>query len=108
MVCADDLSLWSGNLSACAAHCSVPDAGRHFLRGAFVHGAGADRTKIGHGTRAPASDDPRLCATARTRIFPVFHLAAVQTHAGKRRSKARTFARSRALTRQPESPRILE
>src|SRR5262249_47918840 len=94
--------------SAWAAHCSVPDAGRHFLRGAFVHGSGANRTEIRHGARALAGDDSRVCATASARIFPVFYMAAFQTHTGKRRSKARTFARSRALARQPESARILE
>src|SRR5882724_10409816 len=108
MVCPHDLSVWPGNFSAWAANCSVPDGGRHFLRSAFVHGAGADRTKIRHGTRASAGHDPGVCATARARIFPVFHLAAFQTHAGKRYSEARTFAGTRALTRQPESPRILE
>ena len=108
MVCPHDLSVWPGNFSAWAAHSSVLDAGRHFLRSAFVHGTGADRTKIRHGTRASAGDNPGVCATARARIFPIFHLAAFQTHTGKRHSEARTFARKRALTRQPESPRILE
>src|SRR5438094_9160496 len=108
MVCTDDLSFWPRNFSAWAAHCSLSDAGRHFLRGAFVHGAGADRTEIRYGARAPAGDDPGVCATARARIFPVFHLAAFQTNTGKRHSEARTFARTRALGRQPESPRILE
>src|SRR5437773_7228248 len=108
MVCAYDLSFWPGNFSAWAAHCSVPDAGRHLLRGAFVHGAGADRTKIRYGARAPVGDDPGVCATARARILPIFYLAAFQTHTGKRHSEARTFARKRALARQPESTRILE
>src|SRR5262245_63211794 len=108
MVCADDFPFWSRNFSAWVAHCSVPDVGWHFLRGAFIHGSGADRTKIRYGARAPAGNDPGVCATARTRIFPVFHLAAFQTHTGKRYSEARTFARTRALARQPESPRFLE
>src|SRR5882757_11267374 len=108
MVCPHDLSVWPGNFSAWAAHSSVLDAGRHFLRGAFVHGAGANRTKIRHGTRASAGDNPGVCATARAWILPVFHLASFQTHTGKRHSEARTFARKRALARQPESPRILE
>src|SRR5512132_602670 len=108
MVCAHDLSLWSGNFFAWAAHCSVPDARWHFLRGAFVHGAGADRTKTRHGTGTSAGHDPGVCATARARILPVFHLAAFQTHTGKRHSEARTFTRTRALARQPESPRVLE
>src|SRR4029077_4725405 len=108
MVRADDLSFWPWNFSAWIAHCAVSDAGRHFLRGAFVHGAGANRTKIRHGARAPAGYDSGVCATARARILPIFHLAAFQTHTGKRHSEARTFARTCALTRQPESPRILE
>src|SRR5512132_1862770 len=108
MVCAHDLSLWSGNFSAWAAHCSVPDAGRHFLRGAFVHGTGADRTKTRHGAGTPAGHDPGVCATARARILTVFHLAAFQTHTGKRHPEARTFARTCALARQSESPGILE
>src|SRR5262245_45690258 len=108
MVCPHDLSFWSGNFSAWIAHRSVPDARRHFLRGAFVHGAGADRTKIRHGARAPAGDDPRVCATARARVLPVFYLATFQTHTGKRGSEARAFARSRPVSGQPQSSRILE
>src|SRR5436190_5218065 len=108
MVCAHDLSFWPRNFSARIAHCSVPDAGWHFLRSAFVHGSGTDRTTIRHSACAPAGDDPRVCATARARILPVFHLAAFQTHTGKRHSEARTFARTCALARQPESPRVLE
>src|SRR5437667_5325629 len=108
MVCTDDFSFWSRNFSARAAHCSVPDAGWHFLRGAFVHGSGPDRTKIRHGARAPAGDDPCVCSTARARIFPVFHMAAVQADTSKRHSEARTFARKRALARQPEPACILE
>src|SRR5438876_7895532 len=104
MVCPHDLSFWPRDFSAWPAHCSVPDAGWHFLRSAFVHGAGADRTTIRHGARAPAGYDPRVCATARARILPVFHMAAFQTHTGKRHSETRTFARERALARQPESP----
>src|SRR6478735_6936607 len=99
MVCARDLSFWPGNFPAWPAHSSVPDARRHLLRGAFVHGWGADRTKIRHPTRAPAGYDPRVCATARARILPLFHLAAFQTHTGKRHPEARTFARTRALAR---------
>src|SRR4029077_3194630 len=108
MVCAHDLSFWSGNFSARIAHRAVPDAGRNFLRSAFVHGAGADRTKIRHSARATAGDDPGVCATARARILPVFYLAAFQTHTGQRHPEARTFARSRAVSGQPQSPRILE
>src|SRR5436190_4381683 len=108
MVCADDLSFWTRNFPAWPADRSVFDAGRHFLRRAFVHGASADRTKIRHGIRASAGDYPGVYATASARILPVFHLAAFQTHTGKRHSEARTFARKRALARQPESPRILE
>src|SRR5262245_29340152 len=108
MVCADNFPFWPGNFSARAAYCAVLDAGRNFLRGAFVHGSGANRTKIRHGLRALAGHDSRVCATARARILPVLHLAAFQTHTGKRRSEARTFARERALSREPESPCILE
>src|SRR5204862_305612 len=79
-----------------------------FSPSAFVRGWGTDRTTIRHGARAPAGDAPRVCATARTRILSLFHLAAFQTHTGKRHSEARTFARTCALARQPESPRILE
>src|SRR5262249_31054718 len=108
MVCADDFSFWPGNFSTCAAHRPVPDAGRHFLRSAFLHGACPDRTEVRHGARALAGHDPSVSATARARIFPLFHLAAFQTHTSKRHSEARTLARTRPLTRQPESPRILE
>src|SRR6478735_8360864 len=108
MVRAHDLSLWPWNFSARVAHRSVPDARRHFLRGAFVHGAGADRTKIRHSARATPGHNLGFCTTARARIFPVFYLAAFQTHTGKRRSEARTFARSRAVPGQPQSPGILE
>src|SRR4030095_5145336 len=108
MVCADDLSFRPRNFSAWAAHCSVLDAGRHFLRGAFLHGSGADRTKIRHGACASAGDDPGVYATVGARILPVFHLAAFQTHTGKRHSETRTFAGKSALSRTPESPRIVE
>src|SRR4029453_12584657 len=90
------------------AHCSSADDGRVFLCSALVQSGGTNRTKIRHGARASAGDDPGVCATARARIFPVFHLASFQTHTGKRHSEARTFARKRSLARQPESPRILE
>src|SRR5262245_14197449 len=99
MVCADDFSFWPRNFSARVAHCSVPDAGWHFLRSAFVHGSGANRTEIRHSARALTGDDPRVCATASARILSLFHLAAVQTHTGKCHSEARTFARKRALAR---------
>src|SRR3954469_19868078 len=108
MVCAHDFSVWPRNFSARAAHCPIPDARRHFLRRSFVHGAGTDRTKIRYGARASAGDDPRVCATARARIFPIFHLAPFQTHTSKRHPEARTFTRRRALARELESPRILE
>src|SRR6476660_4407785 len=108
MVRAYDLSAWPRDFSTWATDCSIPDAGRHFLCGAFVHGPGADRTKIRHGARASAGHNPRVCATARARIFPLFHVAAFQTHTGKRHPKARTFARTRALARQHESTSVLE
>ena len=81
-----------GILSARVAHCSVLNAGRHFLRCAVVHGSGANRTEIRHGACASVSDHFGVCATARARIFPVLHMAAFQAHTGKRHSKTRTFA----------------
>src|SRR5215208_5560074 len=108
MVCAHDLSFWPRNFFTRAAHRSVPDVGWHFLRCAFVHGSGPDRTTIRHGARAPAGNDPVVYATARARILPVLHLAPFQTHTGKRHSEARTFARTCALARHPESSGILE
>src|SRR5262249_58079426 len=108
MVCADDLSLWPWNFSAWSAHCSVPDVRRHFLRCAVVHGARANRTEIRHRARASAGDAPGVCAAARARILPIFHVAAFQAHTGERDSETRTFARNRAFARKSESPRILE
>ena len=87
MVCTDNFSLWPGNFSARATHRSLPDAGRHFLRGAFVHGACADRTEIRYGARASAGHDSCVRATVGARIFSLFYVAAFQTHTGQRHSK---------------------
>src|SRR6266404_4212139 len=108
MVRADDFPFRLGNFSACVAHSSLSDARRHPLRGAVVHGAGSDRTEIRYGARAAPRDAPGVCPAARARIFSLFHVATLQTHTGKRDSEARTFAGTRPLRRQPESPSFLE
>ena len=58
----DDLSFWPGNFSAWAAHCSVPDARWHLLRGAFVHGCGRGSNQNStRCTRACSLWSSRLC-----------------------------------------------
>src|SRR5438445_11150604 len=82
MVRALDFSLRSGNFSAGAADRALPDAWRHFVRGALVHGADVDRTEIRYGARAVAGDAPGFRPTARARMVALFHVAAFQTHPG--------------------------
>src|SRR5437667_514836 len=108
MVRADDFPFRFGNFSARVAHRSLSDAGRHPMRGAVVHGAGSDRTEIRYGAREAPRDAPGVCPAARARIFSLFHVAALQTHTGKRDSEARTFAGTHPLCRQPDPPSFLE
>src|SRR2546423_183314 len=108
MVRADDFPFRFGNFSACVAHRSLSDARRHPVRGAFVHGAGSDRTEIRYSARAAACDAPGVCPAARAGIFSLFHVATVQTHTGKRDSEARTFAETRPFRRRLAPPSFLE
>src|SRR5438132_4256428 len=108
MVRALDFSLRSGNFSAGAADRALPDAWRHFVRGALVHGADVDRTEIRYGARAAAGDAPGFRPTARARMVALFHVAAFQTHPRKRDSGTRAFAESRPFRLQSESPGFLE
>src|SRR6266567_9497027 len=108
MVRALDFSLRFGNFSARAADRALPDAWRHSVRGALVHGADVNRTEIRYGARAPAGDAPGFRPTAGARMVALFHLAAFQTHHRKRDSSTRAFAESRSFLRQSESPGFLE
>src|SRR5438105_1640582 len=93
MVRADNLPFRLGDFFAGAAHRALPDAGRHTLRRALLHGAHAHRAEVRHGPRALAGDASRLYATAGARVVALFHVAAFQTHAAQRYSSTRTFAR---------------
>src|SRR6266496_1962875 len=108
MVRTDDFSLWSGNFSACAADRALPDAWRHSVRCALLHGADVDRAEIRYGTRAAAGDAPGFRPTAGARMVALFHLAAFQTHPRKRDSSPRAFTESRPFRGESESPGFLE
>src|SRR5881227_3575085 len=108
MVRADDFPFRFGNFPARVAHRSLSDARRYPVRGAFVHGAGSDRTEIRYSARAAACDAPGVCPAARAGIFSLFHVATLQTHTGKRDSEARTLTATRPVRRRLESPSFLE
>src|SRR6266700_4880473 len=103
-----DFSLRAGNFSARAAARAIPDAWRHSVRGALVHGADVDRAEIRYGARAAVGDAPGLRPTARARMVALFHLAAFQTYPRKRDSRTRAFAESRPFRLHSESPGFLE
>jgi hypothetical protein len=93
MVCADDLSFWPGIFLPGLRIVPYLMLGGTFCVALSYMVRARIEPKF-DTSRAPAGYDPRVCATARARILPVFHLAAFQTHTGKRHSEARTFART--------------
>src|SRR5947199_9392117 len=95
MVGAYDFSFWSRNLFARIAHRAVPHVWRHPLRGALVHGAHGDRTKIRHGSCAAARHVFGPGSTSGARLVAVLHLATFSAVAAERNSSARIFAHGR-------------
>src|SRR6266849_5083275 len=83
VVCAHRFSFWFGNFFTGIAHRSLFDVWWHFVRGDFLHVAGADRAEVRHDSGAFARHVSCLRPAARPWMVALFHLAAFQAHAAR-------------------------
>src|SRR5689334_20217592 len=108
MVRTDDFSFWRRRFHSPPADRAILDVRGHTLRRSFLYGARADRAAFRHYLRAAAGDVSRFCATARSRLGALFHLATFQTHARFCHCTTREISRRKKISEQLGPSRLLE